>query len=104
MGKAKQESDRFEKEGRLDIMWLDYKDLIENKTDSISRLLKFYGIGASEPNIQKMINVTQADERRNRFNKGISGRGDKKLTDIHKKRIMSLIKYYPQTDFGRIGL
>lgn len=93
-----------EKENRLDIHWLHYEELITDKGGYIEALLNFYGIGVSGSNIRKMIDATEADERRNRFNKGISGRGTKILTDAQKNRIVLLTKYYPQTDFGHIGL
>ncbi|HRI02150.1 MAG TPA: sulfotransferase domain-containing protein [Pyrinomonadaceae bacterium] len=93
-----------EKEGRLETLWLDYDELIQNKEDSVGSILKFYGLGSARSAIQKSIETTEADARRNRFNKGVAGRGVKKLTNSQKERIISLTKYYPHTDFGLIGL
>jgi len=93
-----------EKEERLEIYWLGYEDLTKNKTASIERLLEFYGLGVSAASISKMIDLTESDTRRNRFNKGVRGRGKKSLTDAQKERIRSFTKYHPSTDFTRIGL
>lgn len=93
-----------EKEERLNILWLDYDELIQNKEDSIGNILNFYGLGAARTAIQKSVATTEADARRNRFNKGVAGRGVKNLTNIQKERIISITKYHPHTDFGLIGL
>jgi hypothetical protein len=93
-----------EKEGRLEVLWLSYEDLTSNKTGSIENVLSFYGVGASEKNIEAVIASTEAEARRNRFNKGVAGRGAKALTDDQKSRIISLTRYYPDTDFSLIGL
>jgi len=96
--------DLVEKEKRLEIYWLGYEDLTKNKTASIERLLEFYGLGASAASISKTIDLTESDTRRNRFNKGVAGRGKTILTDAQKERIRSFTKYHPSTDFGRIGI
>lgn len=96
--------DLVEKEKRLDILWLDYVDLTQNKEDSIENILRFYGLGAARTAIEKTIKTTEADARRNRFNKGVAGRGIKNLTKDQKERIILLTKYHRNTDFGRIGL
>ncbi len=93
-----------EKEKRLEILWLDYDELIQNKEDSIDSILRYYGLGAARAAIQKSVETTEADARRNRFNKGVAGRGVKNLTNEQKERIISLTKYHPRVDFGGIGL
>lgn len=96
--------DLVEKEKRLEIFWLSYEDLTQKKTESIEKLLEFYGLGASRKNIEKSLETVQADSRRNRFNKGIAGRGKTVLSEAQKSRIRQFAKYYPTTDFSRIGL
>ena len=93
-----------EKERRLEIMWLTYEELTANKPQSIETVLAFYGLGASKKNIERAIASTEAQTRRNRFNKGVAGRGAKTLTDEQKSRIISLTRYFPETDFSLIGL
>jgi len=96
--------DLVEKEQRLEIFWQSYEDLTKNKSASITGLLEFYGLGASLASIERAVSVTEADARRNRFNKGVKGRGKFVLSDAQKNRIARLTKYHPSTDFGRIGL
>ncbi len=93
-----------EKEDRLELYWLSYEDLTQNKVESVQQLLEFYGLGASSAAIERSIAATEAEERRNRFNKGVSGRGKTGLTDMQKQRIIALSEYHPATDFSRIGL
>ena len=93
-----------EKEGRLEVYWLTYEDLTKNKVESIQQLLEFYGLGASPADIKRLIAAEESDTRKNRFNKGVTGRGKTVLTELQKQRIIGLIEYYPGTDFSRIGL
>lgn len=93
-----------EKQGRLDIFWLSYEELINNKPTSITNVLKFYGLGAPLRGIEQRIRETESEKRRTRFNKGVAGRGDARLSESQKSRIRSYARYFPTTDFSRIGL
>ncbi len=93
-----------EKEGRLEIYWLTYEDLTQNKVESIEQLLEFYGLGTTPAALKRLIADEEANTRKNRFNKGVSGRGKTTLTDVQKERIIALTEYYPGTDFSLIGL
>jgi sulfotransferase family protein len=94
----------IEKQSRLDLLWLSYEDLIINKPKAISDVLGFYGLGAPMRGIEQRINEIESEKRRTRFNKGIAGRGESGLSDTQKRRIRNYAKYYPSTDFSRIGL
>jgi tetratricopeptide (TPR) repeat protein len=96
--------DLVEKEDRLELYWLRYEDLTQNKVESIQQLLEFYGLGAYRGALEQAISETEAETRRNRFNKGVVGRGKTSLTDAQKQRIIALVDYYPAADFRRIGL
>jgi len=93
-----------EKQRRLEIFWLSYEDLIADKTSSIQNVLQFYGLGAAKRGIDQKIKQTESAERAIRFNKGVAGRGKSGLSSGQKERIRHLARYYPTTDFGRIGL
>jgi Sulfotransferase domain len=93
-----------EKQKSLDIFWLSYEDLIADKPASIQNVLQFYGFGAARRGVEQKIRETESEGRKNRFNKGIKGRGDSGLSERQKKRIRRLAGYYPGTDFSRIGL
>lgn len=93
-----------EKQGRLDIFWLSYEELINDKPGSISNVLKFYGLGAPLRGIEQRIREIESEKRRTRFNKGVAGRGDERLSQSQKDRIRSYARYFPTTDFSRIGL
>jgi len=96
--------DLVEKQRRLSIKWLSYEKLIADKQATIEEVLAFYGLGAPEMAIKTKIKETEAESRKIRFNKGIAGRGVAGLSETQKERIRRLSRYYPSTDFSRIGL
>jgi hypothetical protein len=93
-----------EKQGRSDLIWLTYEDLIADKPKAINDVLGFYGLGAPMRGIEQRVSEIESQKRRTRFNKGIAGRGESRLSDSQKRRIRNYAKYYPTTDFSRIGL
>jgi hypothetical protein len=93
-----------EKQQRLDIHWLTYEELIADKPSSVLKLLEFYGLGASRRGVEERIREIESKKQSNRFNKGIIGRGKSGLNDRQKEQIHHLTKFYPSTDFHRIGL
>ena len=96
--------DLAEKQKRLEVHWLSYEDLVADKPASVLKVLKFYGLGASRRGVEHRIGEIESGERKIRFNKGVTGRGRSGLNDRQKERIRRLTRYYPSTDFGRIGL
>ena len=96
--------DLVEKQRRLSIKWLTYEDLIADKQAAAQDILTFYGLGAHEKAIQAKIKETEAESRKNRFNKGVAGRGVAGLSETQKERVRRLSRYHPSTDFSRIGL
>lgn len=93
-----------ERQKRIDVHWLTYEEMIEDKTASVLKVLEFYGLGAARRGVEQRIKEIESDSRRNRFNKGVAGRGKAVLNDKQKDRIRSLARYYPGTDLSRIGL
>lgn len=93
-----------EKRYQLDVFWLSYEELIKNKPASVTKVLKFYGLGAPQRGIEQVIREMESEKRRTRFNKGITGRGKTKLSESQMNRIRSYARYFPTTDFSRIGL
>lgn len=96
--------DLVEKQRRLDILWLTYEELTRTKAASVAKVLEFYGLGAPVRAVEQKIRETESEKRKTRFNKGVAGRGESGLSDLQKERIRSLARFYPSTDFGRVGL
>ena len=96
--------DLAEKQKRLEVSWLSYEELIHDKAGSVLQVLEFYGLGASRRGIEERIREIESHARNNRFNKGVAGRGQTSLSDAQKEKIHLLKRFYPSTDFGRIGL
>jgi len=93
-----------EKQKRLEMHWLTYEELIADKPSTVLKVLKFYGLGAARRGVEERIREIESEERKNRFNKGIAGRGQSGLNDRQKEQIRRATRYFPTTDFGRIGL
>ena len=96
--------DLAEKQKRLEIHWLKYEELVAEKSESVLRVLKFYGLGASREGVEQRIRKIESNKGKIRFNKGLTGRGASGLSDRQKDQIRRLRRYYPSTDFARIGL
>jgi hypothetical protein len=96
--------DQVERQARLELTWLTYDELTTNTHDSVARMLAFYGLAANVRDIARVIKQVQSEKRRSRFNKGVAGRGATLLSTAQKQRISSFARYYPTTDFGRLGL
>lgn len=93
-----------EKQKSLEFFWLSYEELIADKPAVIQNVLKFYKLGAARRGIEQKIKETESENRKTRFNKGVSGRGEARLIERQKERIRRFAKYHPSTDFSRIGL
>jgi tetratricopeptide (TPR) repeat protein len=96
--------DLVERQKRLEVHWLSYEELVADKPSTVLRVLEFYGLGASRRGVQQKIGELESEERKIRFNKGVTGRGRSGLHDRQKEQIRRLTRYYPSTDFARIGL
>jgi hypothetical protein len=96
--------DLAEKQKRLELHWLSYEDLVSDKPSSVMRVLEFYGLGIARRGLEQRIGEIESEGRKIRFNKGVTGRGKSGLNDRHKEQIRRLTRFYPSTDFGRIGL
>lgn len=96
--------DLAEKQKRLEVHWLSYEDLIADKPSSVLKVLEFYGLGASRRGIEERIGEIESEGQKIRFNKGVTGRGRVGLNDQQKEQVRRLARYYPSTDFSRIGL
>jgi hypothetical protein len=96
--------DEAGKQKRLEVHWLSYEDLVADKPSCVLKVLEFYGLGASRRGIEQRIAEIESEERKIRFNKGVTGRGGSGLNNRQKEQIRRLTRFYPSTDFGRIGL
>src|SRR6266568_460637 len=96
--------DLAEKQKRLEVHWLSYEDLVADKTSSVLKVLEFYRLGASRRGVEQRIGEIESEGRKIRFNRGVTGRGRSSLSNRQKEQICRLTRYYPSTDFGRIGL
>jgi len=95
---------RAERDKRVEILWLTYEEMIKDKAAAVGRILAFYGMEAPVAKIEKRIAATEANQDRNRFNKGIVGRGEGLLSAAQRQRIADLGRHFPGTDFHLLGV
>jgi len=96
--------DQVERLKRLEVSWLTYEELVADKPGNVLRVLEFYGLGVSRRAVEQRIKEIESEGRKIRFNKGVTGRGKTGLSESQKEHIRRLARYYPSTDFSRIGL
>lgn len=94
---------RAEKDGRVEVHWLTYEKMVNDKTAAVERILKFYGILIPREKIEEQIEQIESDRDENRINKGVAGRGQAGLSLSQKEAIISLSRYFPSTDFSGLG-
>lgn len=87
---------------RVEMIWTSYEEMIEDRQNFMARILTFLGLESYIAQVKK--GMVKAEQGRNRFNKGVVGRGEKLLTGRQRDRIRSFCQYYPWVNFERIGL
>ena len=88
-----------------DSLWITYEEFISNKIETVQKMLEIYKIEKSNTEIMAVLRMIDKNkEKTTGFNKGVSGRGKKILSDEQRNRIVKMTQYYPWVDFARIGL
>ena len=59
---------------------------------------------ASNDSEYSAIAAVESDKHKNRFNKGVAGRGQASLSQEQKEGIRALTRHYLSTDFSQLGL
>lgn len=95
---------RAERERRLDMLWLDYNELTGDTVAALERVLAFYGMRVETGVLPQVVAARARDRRGNRFNRGVVGRGRDGLRPAQRERIAALARFFPGTDFTRLGL
>ncbi len=81
---------------------ISYEELFADQVGSLSRILDFYRIQASQEEIAA--GIERASHCDTRFNVGISGRGSQRLTSLHKQAIrnMAHVCGFELSDMGSV--
>ena len=94
---------RVDRSRRLPVLWMRYEEMTVDKPAAVRRILNWHGLKAEEDRIEAAILKVECCPEKNRFNKGVSGRGREGLTDVQKRRIRQMMTYYPEADFSACG-
>jgi tetratricopeptide (TPR) repeat protein len=96
-----QQADR---ERRVPVMWLTYEELMRDQCSAVQRVLAFHNMGVPDGKVAAALASLATEPQRNRFNKGVSGRGRDMVSPEQVNRIRSLAAYFRGTDFALYGL
>ncbi len=92
---------RLEQLKRIDVMWVRYEELMLNKFDRISEILKFTNMemlpDLSNEVIDKILNSEY--DTFNKSNKGRFGKGKEILTKEQQQKIIDKFSYYPNIPY-----
>jgi len=88
---------------QLDCRLLRYEDMIADKQGTLESLAGFYGLDKSAADCAGAIELVDGRKDKTHFNKGQAGRGGE-LSEAQQDRIRHLASYYPDVDFGPVGL
>lgn len=95
---------RADAEKRVPVLWLTYEELMANRHLAAQKILAFHGIDAPSEKIDAALESLDQEPRRNRLNKGVSGRGQQTLTPAQLERVRQLARHFRGTDFSLYGL
>ncbi len=85
-------------------LWMSYEDAVADWPGAVSQVLSFYGITRPRDAVVSAVeSVRQGPQKKNRFNRGIVGRGSTILSSRQRERVIRLTEYYC-CDFSRIGI
>jgi hypothetical protein len=93
----------FDARFKLDLLWTSYEEFLKDPPALFKKILDYYEIKKSLSEIEKALEDAPSKEK-TRFNKGVAGRGKGVLTHNQIQRVKQLIRYFPKTDFSRMGL
>jgi tetratricopeptide (TPR) repeat protein len=94
---------RADRDGRLPVLWMRYEEMLADKPAAVRRILEWQGLKAEDERIAAAVAKVEQSPEKNRFNKGVSGRGREGLTVEQKERIRRMMAYYPEADFRAYG-
>ncbi len=86
----------------IEMFWTTYEEIIADKPRMVRKVLDFYNINRTDEQIEAAMEAVS--QKRTRFNKGITGRGEMGLTESQKARIVNFTRYYPWVDFTPLGI
>jgi hypothetical protein len=86
----------------IEICPISYEDLFADQVGSLTRILDFFRVPASQEQI--VAAIARASRRNTRFNMGVSGRGNRVLTSRHKQAIRNLavVGGFELSETGRV--
>ena len=91
-----------ESEG-TELLWITYEDMMTDKVGTVRRVLDFYSTTKFDDRVDSAVSrVDQGSDTR--FNKGVSGRGEERLSADQRRRITDRFRHYPNVDFSTIGI
>ena len=89
-------------EGTVHPIWLTYEELTTDPAATLRLVTEAFSIDKSNEEIDEALK--KVGRRNVRFNKGVSGRGQQRLSESQIMKITGFTRFYPSVDFSRIGI
>ena len=94
-----------ERHGALPFDWAVYDEIVDDWPGAVRQILGSRGFERSHGEVAAAIEKLRGEgHRRVRINQAVKNRGQAALTPRQRDTILSLTRFYPGVDFGRIGL
>jgi hypothetical protein len=87
------------------VLWVTYERFMKDKAATVLDVLEHSDINVDRRRIDETIAALEKRPKHDiNLNKGISGRGEKILTQRQQAKIAEFAGYYPGVDFSKMGL
>lgn len=83
-------------------MWVRYEDMLADSTVFFMKIMDHCGIPVDRQRLARAVEELQGPAIR--FNKGVAGRGQERLSADQQARIRTLCSHYPHIDFADLGI
>jgi len=90
-----------EKLNKIEFIWCRYEDMLNDKNKFFKRIIKYLEITPLK-SFESV--VYSKNDKKDKVNKAVAGRGQKKLSIEQMEKIFKYASYYSSIDFGRIGI
>lgn len=88
--------------GAYRFMWARYEDMLADSTVFFMKIMDHCGIAVDRQRVARAVEELQGPATR--FNKGVAGRGQERLSADQQARIRRLCSHYPHIDFADLGI
>jgi hypothetical protein len=95
---------RAQRNGLIKCQFWGYEDMMYDKVAAVQEICRQVGIEATPDHIRSCVETVDGNKNLSRKNVGVSGRGRKLMNERQINDIQAMTRFYPDIDFGPLGL